>query len=233
MTLIRSDVAPVHDHGLGRLPAIDERDKLHPMKMALEPRRAPIVSRIWSGGPVLDQGSTSQCVAYSWTQFLTSAPLMTKLARLPGQSRFMADVYREAQKVDEWPGEGYDGTSVRAGAKVLMTLDRLVEYVWAETMDDLIRYVTTQGPVVGGTDWTEAMFDPRKYRGHLVPEGATVGGHAYLFVGYSRERDAFRIINSWGRLWGSAGRAWILRKNVATLWERGAEFCAAIEKRAA
>ena len=28
-------------------------------------------------------------------------------------------LYHEAQKVDEWPGEDYDGTSVRAGLDIL------------------------------------------------------------------------------------------------------------------
>ena len=28
-------------------------------------------------------------------------------------------LYHEAQKIDEWPGEDYDGTSVRAGLDIL------------------------------------------------------------------------------------------------------------------
>jgi Papain family cysteine protease/Domain of unknown function (DUF4384) len=35
------------------------------------------------------------------------------------------------------------------------------------------------------------------------------GRHAMTFVGYDDERQAFRLINSWGRKWGDGGYAWL------------------------
>ncbi len=39
--------------------------------------------------------------------------------------------------------------------------------------------------------------------------GVSRGGHAMVVVGYSVNRSAFKIINSWGTAWGSAGFGWI------------------------
>jgi hypothetical protein len=39
--------------------------------------------------------------------------------------------------------------------------------------------------------------------------GQTLGGHAMLVVGYDDARNAFRVINSWGRQWGDGGYGWI------------------------
>lgn len=58
-----------------------------------------------------DQGNTSRCVGYSCSR------LMSHLNR----KRYAAPwLYSEAQLHDEWPGEDYEGTSVRAGFGVLL-----------------------------------------------------------------------------------------------------------------
>ena len=42
-----------------------------------------------------------------------------------------------------------------------------------------------------------------------MPAGGQVGGHAVTIVGYSLNRGAFRIQNSWGPEWGQKGFGWI------------------------
>lgn len=42
--------------------------------------------------------------------------------------------------------------------------------------------------------------------------GAERGGHAMVVIGYDDSRSAFRLINSWGTSWGSAGYGWISYK---------------------
>jgi hypothetical protein len=39
--------------------------------------------------------------------------------------------------------------------------------------------------------------------------GKTEGGHAMILVGYSDDRGAFKVMNSWGKQWGDGGFGWI------------------------
>ena len=102
----------------GRLVVPDERDHNYSMAALLPPARARRLSRFWwDSGWWGDQGETSECVAYAWTHWLADGPVLHS-PRIPGQTQFKPEeIYHAAQKVDEVPGEGYEGTSVRAGAR--------------------------------------------------------------------------------------------------------------------
>lgn len=219
-------MAADRERGLGRLPAADDRDGLHPMR-AILPRTVEPVTRYWRTGPVLDQGSSSSCVGHAWRQFLASSPTRTKA----GPDAF--EIYGEAQRVDEWEGEepAYFGTSVRAGVKVLEARGHIVEYVWGLSARDVIDHIVTRGPVVLGTDWREAMFTPDG-RGFVRIEGELAGGHAYLAYGYSVRRQAIRCVNSWGAGWGQRGRFWIAEDDIERLLRADGEACSAIERAA-
>lgn len=210
--------------GMGRLPSADERDAQYPLRRLLTAIPAVRV-RHWRTGPVLDQGQTSQCVGYAWRQYLNSAPVMQSGGPAPDV------IYKAAQHVDEWPGEAYDGTSVRAGAKVLQSLGYLSAYYWATTAEEVRQHVLLNGPVVVGTDWLSGMFTVDS-DGFMHLDGYMVGGHAWLICGYSSDKQAFRMINSWGREdFGEKGRAWIAFADFATLLARNGEACAAHELR--
>jgi hypothetical protein len=57
-----------------------------------------------------NQGNEGACVGYGESRMMS----------LYNRKRFdAAALYHEAQKVDEWPGEDYEGTSLRAGFDVL------------------------------------------------------------------------------------------------------------------
>lgn len=59
-----------------------------------------------------DQGNEGACVGFSCSRMMS----------LLNRSKYDAPwLYKSAQKIDEWPGEDYDGTSVRAGLEVLRT----------------------------------------------------------------------------------------------------------------
>lgn len=200
--------------GLGRLPAVDERSRQ--ARYAMEAPRTDITYRNWlspAWGPwpaVLDQGRTSQCVAYSAAKYL----LTHRIVNRPYES--CESFYKRCQKVDEWPGEDYDGTSVNASCKVLRADGFISKWTWAFETEPVIRHILEIGPVMLGTDWTMDMFTPDRW-GYIWPTGTSVGGHAYLLIGANRlrqnpdkTRGAVRILNSWGPNWGHyKGRAWM------------------------
>lgn len=200
-------------YGLGRIHAPDERDQ----RFLLPRRRLDakgIVRRSWPAGAILDQGNTPQCVGYSTWGFLAASPIRNKPKFTP------TDLYREAQTLDEWPGEDYEGSSVRGAMKSLQRRGLVSNYLWAPGCEAVIDHVLASGPVVMGTNWYERMFEPTAY-GYLIPDGRVVGGHAWLIIGADRERNnhdgtvgAIRMINSWGRGWGENGRG---RMSFATL----------------
>lgn len=211
------------EFGLGRLPSADSRDASFPMR-ALFAAPPPRPTRFHRTGPVLDQGNLPQCVGFAWRQLLNSSPIMQTGGPSADQ------IYLQAQEVDEWPGTDYAGTSVRAGAKVLHDRGYLASYHWAINAEDVRLYVLGSGPVVIGTEWLSEMFDVDR-DGFIPVRGFGVGGHAYLVCGFSAGRNAFRVINSWGKEWGQSGRAWLRFADLGALLANGGEACAAQEIR--
>jgi C1A family cysteine protease len=141
-----------------------------------------------------------------------------------------SSLYEAAQQVDEWPGSDYDGTSVRAGAKVLRDLGFVSEFRWATTVEEVALALVSVGPVVLGTRWDESMFEPDD-SGFVHPDGKGVGGHAYLAIGVNRALGQVRCLNSWGPGWGAAGRFWLSYPDLDELLADQGEACLAIEAR--
>ncbi len=207
-----ADTAPFAQAGLGRVPAIDERSHLPRFAMAApqsDRTSRNWLSPKWGAWPaVLNQGQTSECVAYSLTKLQLAHRIANKPVMLPNQ------LYRRAQDLDEWPGSDYNGTSVNGGLKALHEVGVITRWTWAFENESIIRHILEVGPVVVGTDWTNDMFNLSQ--GYLWPTGDLVGGHAYLLLGVNRQRrnpddsvGAYRVLNSWGPRWGQGGRAWI------------------------
>jgi hypothetical protein len=142
-------------------------------------------------------------------------------------------IYHEAQKVDEWPGESYDGTSVRAGAKVLLDQGKIQEYQWSFDLDTVISHLLEVGPVVVGTNWYEQMFTPVPIKNSKAVQikigGDVAGGHAWKLDGVSLNLKLIRMKNSWGKEWGTNGFARISFDDMERLIHEQGEACRAVE----
>lgn len=227
----KDDPAKIPDQKwYGRLYSVDERD--HKFLLPRREEALAITSRYWTmgRGMPLDQGPTPQCVAYAGMGYLNTSPVRNVPPFSP------AELYHQCQLVDEWPGENYDGTSVRALFKVLTTKGYIDGYQWAFNFDPVLHHVLAVGPVVMGTYWFTQMDTPDA-NGYLWPQGSILGGHAWLIIGASQIRvnpdgtkGAFRMINSWGPDWASHGRAWLTFESLDRLIAEEGEACTAMEK---
>lgn len=216
-------------YNFGRLEVNDHRDLnygISPMLMS-----APNLTQKfwWDEGWWGNQGQSTQCVAYSWSHWLEDGPVIQDGVMGRAKPLFnTTSLYEACQKVDQWPGTDYSGTSVRAGAKILKDVGLITEYRWAFTVDEIILTLLTLGPMVIGTKWFHKMQFPNEH-GLIRPKGRALGGHAYLLNGVDVDREYFRIKNSWGRSWGDNGHGYISFKDFEKIYKKGGEACIASE----
>lgn len=216
---------------LGRVYSEDKRDSKFlitnkiPVSV-LKPSKTVITSKIWPDEVWWgNQGNTPTCVGYAWAHYIEDGPI-THTGLKPVISPIT--IYNEAQKIDEWPGEKYAGTSVRAGAKYLFNTKKISSYLWAYDINTLINTVLNVGPVVVGTNWYYGMFFPDR-TGRIKISGYLAGGHAYVINGVDTKTQLFRIKNSWGRGWGLSGRAFISFNDMSRLIRERGEICLPVE----
>ena len=162
------------------------------------------------------------CVGHSLSHALKASPVKNIHGPLP------EEIYFEAQKLDYWPGENYDGTSVDGGARFLYHQGYFTNYTWASDIEELKAFILYKGPAIVGTNYYTGMFDPDS-RGFVDLSGSNEGGHAYLCIGYSSKKRAFRFLNSWGREWGQKARFWIREDDFQRLIEENGEICCPVE----
>lgn len=211
---------------LGRTSRPDARDQKYLIKNHFRFTATQLTQRYWADDVWWgDQGDSPHCVGYAWAHWFEDGPVlhMGKSPKIKPQK-----IYENAQRLDEWIGEGYEGTSVRGGVKYLKSLNAVKSYYWAFDLNTIVQYLLTKGPMVVGTDWTAGMFEPDK-NGLISASGETVGGHAYVLNGIDMATKRIRIKNSWGRSWGKGGHAFIRFSDMATLISRQGEACVAAE----
>lgn len=130
-----------------------------------------------------DQGSEGACVGFSLSWMMSILNRRKYVAR---------KLYKAAQDVDEWsdtPPE--EGTSVRAGCKILLTqghwrffrgvekalgfMEGISHVRWATTVDEVRTSIQNGIPVVNGINWYEAFDRPVQIRGRY--------GHMEWWIG--------------------------------------------------
>lgn len=131
-------------------------------------------------------------------------------------------LYAQATLEDEWLTQqwpptdcGSSGLGVARALKARGLIQRYTHATSAETLCDLLQ----DGPVVLGTPWYNAWFDPN--RSHFVDRkgwqaSGVAGGHEVCVIGIERmamhltgsvdqHRTVLRIRNSWGPSFGDSG----------------------------
>lgn len=207
---------------LGYRQAPDHRDQNYTLPLTQAP--LTLTSKYWDAdGWWGNQGKRPMCVGFAWRHWLMDEPIKQKRNTI-----WATRIYKQAQRIDEWPGTSYDGTSVRAGAKVLKKHGYIKNYHWAFTIDTVINALLLKGPLVVGTLWYESMFTPSN-EGIISVGGRHQGGHAYLLNGIDINRGLIRLKNSWGRSWGLHGLAYISIDDFTRLLHEDGSCCTAVE----
>lgn len=215
-----------HEIEFGRVPSPpDARDALFPFALALPPADAALpVAKDWELPPVskrLDQNGWPRCTCYAWRHWGMTAPVET-----PYTNEDADELYAECKAIDGYAG---DGTWVRVALSILKDEGHIGRYLWAQSLDDIRRWVLLNGPVVVGTPWYAGMSTPGA--GALMrPTGALQGGHAWLITGYDSRTRRFAMLNSWGAWWGSNGTAYIGEDDLWSLFAGGQSEAAAAEE---
>src|SRR5215207_3710179 len=140
----------MNSKGLGQHPSQDMRDSQHLMRAHLAGIMVLPTSKTWEIGEVLDQGYEGSCVGHGWTAWENAKPTGFDVQQ---DHAYAVSWYERAQEIDEWPGTDYQGTSVRAGARVAAERGLLSEYVWASSVDEIDAWILAKGTVVIGSYW--------------------------------------------------------------------------------
>jgi hypothetical protein len=198
------------DKRLDRLVQFDERSRGFAAADILPPG---FKSKTWRLKQRLNQLREGACVGFGNTHRIAALPISFGGAT----DEYARSLYKLAQRdFDPWEGEDYEGTSTLAGAKAATALGHYTAYHWCFTIEDYMRAVSHDGPVVVGSNWFDDMFEPDE-RGLLHPTGGIAGGHCYILRGLTLDPrgvrkgvgPVFRITNSWGADWGENGEAFI------------------------
>lgn len=229
-----AEAIPADPRYIGRLGrTIRNHDPQNRLFRALDRPPAPVPGHIpgasWYRVDIWDQGQTSSCTTHAAVGVCRTAPNLQHgwtgkgsawpFYDTPGE-RFV--LYQFSKTVDPWDGVDYDGTSTDAPYRVLRDRGQIPGWRWLFGVDEVKEWLINYGPLSVGTDWHESMFDPDS-KGFLTVSGPMVGGHAYEIVAYNKAKNAFRVVNSWGRNWGQGGRAWLRYNDLDALLKAGGD----------
>lgn len=212
----------------GRLADPDPLDHNYPIRAFLAPAPPTRIRRWWwANGAWLNQGNSGTCVGHGWAHWIEDGP-----RTWPGTAD-PYDIYKQCCVRDAWAendnGDLSFGTSVRAGAQVMVEMGKAVEYRWAFNAQEVVDAILTIGPVVLGTNWYRGMSSP--VEGFIAPTGVLDGGHCYVGNGVDIREEYIRVKNSWGREWSSKGHAKLRFADLDRLISEEGEACIAIERR--
>jgi hypothetical protein len=193
-----------HGGRLGRHLHFDERSRGFPVRL---PKGAAIQTRTWVRTTrAFNQGELGSCSGNGAAGLLCTEPY--RRAGLRCTEALARRVYSQATKDDAivgaWPPTD-TGSTVLGAMKALRDLKLAKGYRWCFGLDDVLKTLSTLGPVEVGLSWYEG-FDRPDAGGLVKLAGSVRGGHAFELLGVDAEQKLVWAINSWGPDWGLRGR---------------------------
>lgn len=182
--------------------------------------------------PIKNQQHEGSCVGFAVTKGVEMAYWKKTLERSDLSERW---AYENAKQNDEWPGNAYEGSSVRGGLKGVHKSGLCPENFWPYVpgkpgrpksgaikeamkfkiksyakivgMQDIKAAIFRNGVVVASAMVHDGWMNPNKKTAVIPykPQYKDLGGHAFIIVGYNK--NGFIVVNSWGTEWGKKGWA--------------------------
>lgn len=222
------------DPRLGRVKQHDPRSRDYPARGVLYPPDAPLHSKTWPCDLLLDQGQQPTCVGNAFTYELAAVPKVVHGL----DEAFAVALYQQAQKMDEWYGESYEGSSGLGGASACKQRGYYSEFRWAFGTEDTLQAISHYGPVCGGFPWLASMSWPRA-SGLLEVDGPEIGGHEILIRGHllkarlkgegPKPLHVVRLRNSWG-FWGVGGDCYMRVEDLDRLLNMGGDVVVPVRR---
>jgi hypothetical protein len=195
-------------YGLGRHVEHDPRSRQFAFRAPAPPAQSV---RHYRNIPVLDQGQLGSCTGNAAAGAVgTGRNWVGPVKALTLDEPFAVKLYSTATTLDDVAGTyppDDTGSSGLAVAKACQRAGLISGYQHTFTLADALAALEV-GPIIVGSNWHQAMFDPAP-DGRLTVSGAVPGGHEYVVDEIDVERQRVWLTNSWGPDWGLQGRAWL------------------------
>jgi hypothetical protein len=188
---------------LGRHIHFDERSRAFRVPLV---KAAKIATRTWTRTvKPFNQGKTGSCTGNGAVGVLCTEPFWKKGKHY--DEALARKVYSNATKLDsiqgDWPPDD-TGSTVLAAMKSLKKLGWTTGYNWCFGLDDVLKALSTIGPVEVGVNWYEGFDAPTK-SGRVKIAGAVRGGHAFEILGVDAKKKTVTAVNSWGTTYAAKG----------------------------
>ena len=193
-----------HGGRLGRHVHFDERSRAFPVELK---KGAVIQTRTWNRtAKAFTQGELGSCTGNGAVGVICTEPY--RQAGVRYTEALARKVYGLATHMDTLTGvypPDDSGSTVLGAMKALRDLKLAKGYHWCFGLDDVLKTLSTLGPVEVGLNWYEG-FDKPDAQGLVKIGGSVRGGHAFEILGVDAERKLVHAINSWGPDWALHGR---------------------------
>jgi len=204
----------------------DNRDWLY--QPALVPLKEYIDPVVHTRRRILDQGNEGAC-----TGFAVAAAINTQLQQSGRDIQVSPRMLYEMAKLnDEWPGESYDGSSLRGAINGWRNMGVCEDSAWPYSatgnltikrakaarkntlgayyrvkpnITDFHAALNEVGAIVVSAKTHQGWDKPKKGKILYPSTNTDGGGHAFVIIGYNPE--GFWIQNSWSKSWGDNGVA--------------------------
>nr|WP_298684551.1 C1 family peptidase [uncultured Dongia sp.] len=205
----------------------DIRDRIYEPTLAPLPPQVPAPT----GLTILDQGKDGACTGFALAAAINLLlATNTKLAATERARRVSAHMlYVMARQHDEWPGEIYEGSSLRGALRGFFNCGACLDKLWKTPtlkelslqsaqdarnttlgayfrlrphLPDYHAALSETGVIFASATVHRGWDNPVKGK---ITTGQGVSLHAFAIVGYDQE--GFWIQNSWGKSWADKGIA--------------------------